>query len=692
MKSIRHSTAWNTLLQHSSADPIRFCFSPRWTTGGPFPEESSQFVPIFVIPPECGCGGGPGEIVAVPDQYYVPPFQSTFFASQDAGLLANDFSPKESFFFAISETVTTDLGGTVEIFSDGSFFYTPPTLANPNFVDSFVYFASDEISISNPGFVTLFVGQVPVPEDIDVPLTLFNVEFGTPSEMVIVDLSTVQGGTLTLLDTLGMTFLAGSNGGTSFTITGFYDDVNFALDTLHYRSPLNYSGLDFVNFDVAFPDRFGPAFMQESPGFPSQHVVINVLPIADAPLLSIAPQPVVYQPGVPVPVDINVALLDVDGSEIPGLVILDFVPPGVVPSAGQQLPHDPKVYLLLPSELEGLTFFVDASAPPNFHIVVIATSIETTNQPGVFGGPGGPLVPNNPMEPRFALSSQLLMFIRQGSEGLPPVGLPPVGPPPNLPVEQPHTEVVFLLGPLSAPPLTPLHHHGPDPGPQHAHHVAATVIEAHHHHGLEHHSGTFAVFADDAIELGSDAATAEEQSNEQSLRSFGSPGIYLRRLGSDDPSQIARLPEELSENYSRFMDFLKTLPNGDYVVYFKRAGQPHAEAEVRQVVVRVRVVNHRLNPDPGEFKPAGEVTEPPQDPNLPMVPATTEASLDQRAELPQTQESEAPIAAGTGWAALIAWKLQQQRQNSSTRIDQLMERFLRKPSSRFRRSKQLPHS
>lgn len=660
--------------------PDSLLFFSEVDTGGGFPEEFSQFVSIYVDPPACGCEGPPkGELVAVPDEYYVEPFFSGFFVSQDAGLLANDFSEGESFFFAISGTFTTDLGGTVDINTDGSFFYTPPSLSG-NFVDSFVYFTSDEVATSNPGFVTLFVGEVPVPEDITVPLAIFNVEFGTPSEMVVVDLSATQGGNLTLLDTLGITFLSGSNGSSSFTIAGFYDDVNFALDTLLYTPPFNYSGLDFINFNVTFPDRTGTASFNEFPGLPPQPVVINVFPIADPPLLAVGPQPVVYQPGVPVPVNVNVGLMDLDGSEIAGLVILDLVPAGVVPSVGQQLPNDPKVYLILPSDLPYLTFTIDASAPASFNIIVIATSIETTNQPGVFGGPGGPLLPDHPLEPRFAISSTVLAFVRAGSEGPPPIGPPPPNGPPPKPPQQ--MQVVFLLGPLTAPPI---HHHLADDTPQHDHHVVALVIEAHHNHGLDHHSSSVAAFVGDSIELGSDAATAEQDADEQGRRSSESPGIYLKKLGSD-AGQFARLPEELCEDYARFMDFLKTLPNGDYVVYFKRGGQLHEEAELRQVVVKVRVVNHRLNPDPGEFKPAGEIAEPPVDPNAPDIPPTVTApTLEERAEV-SDEDAAMTQSIAAGMAAIAGWKLQREDGKLSRRVDQLMEGFSARHSRRFRKS------
>jgi hypothetical protein len=138
-------------------------------------------------------------------------------------------------------------------------------------------------------------------------------------------------------------------------------------------------------------------------------------------------------------------------------------------------------------------------------------------------------------------------------------------------------------------------------------------------------------------------------------------------------------------------------------VYFKRGGQSHEQAALRQVVVKVRVVNHRLNPDPGEFKPAGEVAEPPQDPNAPNSPATTKApESEERAELTppadgwitlevNTQDTAAmpgdewvPITAGAWMAVLAGWKLKTHRAERYDTVDQRMEQYSRKPSRRFR--------
>lgn len=627
----------------------------------------SQIVTLFVE----STGGVSQGVVAVDDEYYVDPAQSTFFASPEAGLLSNDFSTEpESFLFAISEMKSTELGGFVEINFDGSFIYTPPDLPAGEFIDSFTYTVSNELEFAS-AVATLYVGEVPVPEDVNVRLPLFTVEFLSPQEFVTVQLTSVQGASLTLFNTSGILFESGNNGDSSITFSGLVHDVNFALDSLDYRPPFNFSGDDTLIFEyLAQPSNGNPVMVVKA-------VSIYVQPIADPPGLSIAPKPVEYLPGVFTPVQIDVTLFDLDGSEIPGFVILESVPQGVIPSVGQQSPIDPQTYFILPGQLDDLAFFVDFAAPESFVINVLATSIERTDEPGEFGGPGGPLLPSEPFEPRFAVAGQTLGFAR-----LPPPETPP--PPPSAPPEG-----VFLLGPLSPPPGPPL---GKPGGPKDGSKPVAGVIEFESDSGGDTGGTTVIVSGDGPADFTNDAVTEQQQTTEEDGRSFERSGIYVRKLGGEGLSQIARLPEDLSEDYARFMAFLRTLPNGDYVVYFKRSGQSHEQAAVRQVVVKVRVVNHRLNPDPGEFKPAGEVAEPPKDPNAHPV-ATEHPESDERAELlpvlpletpppPIPETAWTPISASAWLAAITGWKLGTRR---DCRVDQMMESFARKPSRRFAR-------
>ncbi len=312
------------------------------------PPDYSEYVTVYIEP-------GPGSIIANDDLYFVDPSFSSFSVSYDAGVLSNDSSASGSSLFVYSGAYSTDLGGSVDLFSDGSFVYTPPNLPDPDFIDSFQYVASDEMSDSNPGTVLLFVGDVPVPEDGLVGLPLFTVEGYSPTETVSARLSSSKGASLTLFDTTGVSFVSGTNGGSSFTIGGTAHDVNSALDSLGYLSPLNYSGNDNLTFQyIASGNRGG--------GLVTQTAVIAVEPIADPPALAVGPEPAFYQPGLPVPVNINVALTDTDGSEFLGFVVLDQVPAGVVPSAGQNSAQYPQTYFLLPSQLANLTFTIDPGA------------------------------------------------------------------------------------------------------------------------------------------------------------------------------------------------------------------------------------------------------------------------------------------------------------------------------------------
>ncbi len=651
---------------------------------GPPPEEYYEYVPIFVAPPD-GVPQNLSGVIAEDDQYFADPLASGVYFSPEAGVLSNDFSTlPEDYIYAESGSFQTALGGWVELSSDGSFFYTPPSELNGNTTDFFVYYASDEISTSNPGFVTLYLGEVPTYEDQSILLPLFTADNTSPQDFVDVQLSSAKGGALILLDPQGITFDSTTpNGSSTLYFSGEAQDVNLALDLLAYVPPVNFSGTDYVTFQYAISGGRGQG--ENEP----QIVPIDVAPVADAPQLYLSPNPVNYLPGLPAPVNIDVVLTDTDGSEIPGLVILQGVPQGVVPSVGQQSALDPGTYFILPQDVPNLSFVIDAAAPPTFQIAVIASSIEKTDQPGVFGGPGGPLLPDDPSDLRFALTGQPLKFVR----------LPmPDGPPPSM-MPPPHfmqTQAVFILGPLSGPPPEPPQlakapeHQAPPAGP----HGGVGIIQTNTSPTGNQSSGSPVAAANGARAVGDDAANRQEQTEEQGRRSSESTGIYVRKLGSDGPGQTARLPEELSEDYAKFMTFLKTLPNGDYVVYFKRGGQSHEQAVVRQAVVKVRVVNHRLNPDPGEFKPAGEVAEPPQDPNAKNLPISNKipddkerAELILETEIPPAMPADdwTPIAAGAWFAAIGAWKLRASQETYSAEVDQMMERFLKSPSPRFRR-------
>ncbi len=320
--------------------------------GVQLPPDYSGFVSIYVQPSEVITG--PGSIFAQDDFYFVDPGLSNFTVSADAGVLSNDSTSGEGSLFVYSGPIQTDLGGTLFLYTDGGFSYTPPDLPDSDFIDSFQYTASDEIDTSNPANVLLFVGEVPVPEDGIVNLPLFTVEGYNPTDIVTVQLSSAQGSSLTLFDTTGVSFVSGTNGGSSIAVSGAVQDVNYALDSLTYAPPFNYSGDDSLTFQYIASGRSG--------NLVTQTAAISVEPIADPPALAVGPEPAFYQPGVPIPVNINVALTDTDGSEFLGFVVLDQVPAGVVPSSGQNSPEHPQTYFLLPGQLSNLTFLIDSSA------------------------------------------------------------------------------------------------------------------------------------------------------------------------------------------------------------------------------------------------------------------------------------------------------------------------------------------
>lgn len=93
----------------------------------------------------------------------------------------------------------------------------------------------------------------------------------------------VDNGTLTLLDTTGVTFTNGDGtADTTMTFTGTVDEVNAALATLNYQGDAEFSGTDTLHLYV---DDQG-----NTPGAPltaDVDVAINVTPVNDAPTLDL---------------------------------------------------------------------------------------------------------------------------------------------------------------------------------------------------------------------------------------------------------------------------------------------------------------------------------------------------------------------------------------------------------------------
>ena len=139
--------------------------------------------------------------------------------------------------------------------------------------------------------------QVPAPQTVneDTPLV-----FAGPTAIVVSDsinhgvypeqvTLTVGQGTLTLADTTGLTFTAGSNGASAMTFRGTLADVNAALDGLQYLSA-DASGADTLTVSVSdlVASELG------GPGTARQQVGLTVNFVNDADFTA-APPPAVAE-------------------------------------------------------------------------------------------------------------------------------------------------------------------------------------------------------------------------------------------------------------------------------------------------------------------------------------------------------------------------------------------------------------
>ncbi|MAE63850.1 MAG: hypothetical protein CMJ18_06215, partial [Phycisphaeraceae bacterium] len=103
-------------------------------------------------------------------------------------------------------------------------------------------------------------------------------------------------------------------------------------------------------------------------------VTIDVVPVADAPSLSVSDASGVA--GTPIPLSITAALVDDDGSETLSITIAG-IPAGAVLSSGADA--GPGAITLLPVELAGLTITTDPSDSGDVTLTVTATARETVN-------------------------------------------------------------------------------------------------------------------------------------------------------------------------------------------------------------------------------------------------------------------------------------------------------------------------
>jgi hypothetical protein len=185
------------------------------------------------------------------------------------GVVGNDSDPEGDSLAAILVSGPTN-AAAFNLNADGTFSYTPT--ADFSGVDSFSYKASDGSGDSNVVVATITVNaindpptnSVPGPQSVDEDTALvFNatngnlisindVDGGTDEMAVVL---TVNDGALTLSGTAGLSFVAGSNGSSSMTVSGSLDDLNAALDGMTFMPDPEFSGP--VNLEMTTHDDTG---------------------------------------------------------------------------------------------------------------------------------------------------------------------------------------------------------------------------------------------------------------------------------------------------------------------------------------------------------------------------------------------------------------------------------------------------
>ncbi|MFX8422120.1 hypothetical protein ABTL73_20650, partial [Acinetobacter baumannii] len=76
----------------------------------------------------------------------------------------------------------------------------------------------------------------------------------------------VSHGTLNFGSTSGLSFVSGSNGSASLTVTGSLADLNSALSSLSYSSTRNYNGSDSLSVTVDDQGNSGSGGSQTATG------------------------------------------------------------------------------------------------------------------------------------------------------------------------------------------------------------------------------------------------------------------------------------------------------------------------------------------------------------------------------------------------------------------------------------------
>src|SRR5690606_24151609 len=107
----------------------------------------------------------------------------------------------------------------------------------------------------------------------------------------------VENGILTLSQTNGLSFNAGSNGSASMTISGNLTNVNNALGTLKYQGNDGFSGTETLSITASDNGATGEVGGEQTD---TASVTITVNPLNDPPVLSsVEDKPLLYAEDAP---------------------------------------------------------------------------------------------------------------------------------------------------------------------------------------------------------------------------------------------------------------------------------------------------------------------------------------------------------------------------------------------------------
>lgn len=220
---------------------------------------------------------------------------------------------------------------------------------------------------NDPPAVNVPIAQT-ASEDTDLVLpgvSISDVDAGTGTIEVTV---AVTNGRLTITPPGGLSITAGANGSATITMQGTLADINTALGSLIYRGNANYSGSDQLTIQVSDLGSTGAGGALTASG----SVNITVTAVADTPTLAV--QNAVGGENAFIPLTLNAALVDADGSETLTVQIAG-VPTGVILNQGTNLGGG--VWQVSSGQLAGLGII----APDNVNatLMITATATEASN-------------------------------------------------------------------------------------------------------------------------------------------------------------------------------------------------------------------------------------------------------------------------------------------------------------------------